>query len=314
MDLYPAQRPTSLPTLDGSCCVSTRISSHGEALQLWVPADAQGNVFEYYKDAGGARFAKTRTEKPYSGTATVTTANGTRVIDIAGLVATFPTMQMFADDHLLVVAPRCLRHTDGTFESNARIYRPDGTGQTEFSLGDGIQHLQCDLLGRIWVAYFDEGVYGNNGWGGDIVPIGAAGLVCFDRLGQRLWEFNPPKRLDWISDCYVLNVADNAVWACYYTGFPIVRIDSQFQIQAWRSDLSGPSQLAVAGDMVLAYGGDKANECWLLRLSDEIAERVSEVKLRLPDGFDLDAGTVIGRDRFLPVFANQLWFRFEVPA
>jgi hypothetical protein len=66
--------------------------------------------------------------------------------------------------------------------------------------------------------------------------------------------------------------------------------------------------------MVLAYGGDKANECWLLRLSDEIAERVSEVKLRLPDGFDLDAGTVIGRDRFLPVFANQLWFRFEVPA
>ena len=43
--------------------------------------------------------------------------------------------------------------------------------------------MQVDSLGRIWVSYADEGVYGNFGWGQPgPPPVGAAGLVCFRNL------------------------------------------------------------------------------------------------------------------------------------
>ncbi|WP_176444820.1 hypothetical protein [Paenibacillus herberti] len=34
----------------------------------------------------------------------------------------------------------------------------------EFLLGDGIQSVQVTDKGIIWTSYFDEGVFGNNGW------------------------------------------------------------------------------------------------------------------------------------------------------
>ncbi len=55
---------------------------------------------------------------------------------------------------------------DGTYDLNGRVFGPDGALRREFLLGDGIQDVQTTAEGDIWVSRFDEGVYGNLGWGG----------------------------------------------------------------------------------------------------------------------------------------------------
>ena len=146
-------------------------------------------------------------------------------------------------------------------------------------------------------------------------PIGASGLVCFNVGGQKIWEYKPPEGFGYIVDCYVLNCADDAVWACAYTHFPFIRVDHHFEVKAWSAEIRGPRQIAVDGDTVLAYGGyqEKAHDCWLLRLSDSLAHRVSQVRLELPDPVNLSEATVIGRGKFLNVVVNGFWYRFEVP-
>jgi hypothetical protein len=100
-----------------------------------------------------------------------------------------------------------------------------------FDLGDGSQDLQTTLDGKIWVSYFDEGVFGGG--------IGNQGLVCFDAAGVpvfRFAEFAEKHGLPMIYDCYAMNVAsENEIWLNYYTDFPLVRLRG-FQLdQVWSS-------------------------------------------------------------------------------
>jgi hypothetical protein len=200
---------------------------------------------------------------------------------------------------------------------NALVFDAHG-GVREFCLGDGIQHVQIDRLGRIWVGYFDEGVFGNFGWGisGASQPLGAAGLVCYDQYGRATWEYSPSDGLEYIADCYALNVAEEYVWACYYTDFPIIRIDPQGRVDGWRTDLSGPRELAVEGTSVLSFGGYSGHrtDCVLLRLGKDRAEVRADVKLRLPDSVDLDKAYVKGRGAMLHVVDNHTLFTFRVPS
>jgi len=234
------------------------------------------------------------------------------------VTAIYPSVQTLPGDNILVVARRCQRSDNGTHELNARVYRPDGSLESEFCLGDGIEHVQADSAGRLWVGYFDEGVFGNFGWGTShgATPIGVTGLVCFDVRGKKLWEFEPPPGFDSIADCYAMNVAEDAVWVCYYTEFPIVRVDSEHRATAWATGLRGPRELAVGKDYVLVYGGygERRTNCSLVRLLDGRAEDAGEVVLRLPNGFDPKGSTVIGRGKLLHVLAGDEWYVFRVPS
>jgi hypothetical protein len=78
-----------------------------------------------------------------------------------------------------------------------------------------------DDSASIWIAYFDEGVFGNLGWN---QPIGAAGLIRFSRHGDRLWTYTPPSGAAEIADCYALNVDARTTWIYYYTDFPLIQI------------------------------------------------------------------------------------------
>jgi hypothetical protein len=191
---------------------------------------------------------------------------------------------------------------------DARISYQDGSVKTEFHIGEAM-HIQADMQGQFWAGYSDEGIYSGRS------PLGGSGLICFDTDGRVQWDFLPPVGFDPISECYVLNCTNDAVWVCYYTDFPIMRIDSDFRVTAWTTDLSGPSQMAVHGDRLLVYGGyrENANDCWLLHLREYAAERIARVQLCLPPDVSLDRAEVIGRGRGLHVFANDLWFHFEVP-
>lgn len=318
IDLKPIQAPVPVPVPPGFRCVSTAIGARGEAIRLSVLAEIAEDIFGTVEQPGWATFPKTHTEQAYTATVSITTDSGTNLRQLPLMTATYPIVQILPEDSMLVVAARCQRFSDGTHEQNARVYRADGSLEVDFCLGDGIEHVQADRAGRLWVGYFDEGIFGNFGWEstGEAIPLGVAGLVCYHACGRKLWEFQPPEQFEHIADCYALNVTEEAVWGCYYVDFPIVRIDSQNRTKAWTTSLRGPRQLAVSGDAVLAYGGyrEKEQDCELLRLRDGKAEHVSRVVLHLPHSFDPKLTEVIGRGPFLHVFTSDEWYVFRVPS
>jgi len=294
---------------------ATAIGFTGELIRLWVPQDSVGLVFGRSTDRPDLpSFPKTHAKHAYAATVTVTTPHWENNYDLPELTTTFPMVALLPDERILIVGARCTRHPDGTAEQNASIFKADGSLESKFCLGDGIEHVQIDESGNIWVGYFDEGVYGNFGWGIN-ETLGGAGLVCFDDRGQAQWKFEPLESIGPIDDCYALNVGEDGVWTCYYSDFPITYVDKQHRMNAWTTDLSGPRAIAVSRDLILAYGGysDHRTDCSLLSLNGQKAISVAHVKFMLPPGFDLEAATVIGRGSFLHVVSGDQWHTFRVP-
>lgn len=293
--------------------VSVAVGLNGSAIRLLVPNEIADRLFATTEQPRFALFPKTKTED-YSSVVVVSGPAGIDELRLSGLTATFPQIEMLPGNEYLVVAPRCQRFSDGTHELNAKVYDSSGALKREFLLGDGIQHVQADVRGNIWVGYFDEGVYGNFGWQEAGGPFGAAGLSCFSDGGQKLWDFDPPEGFDQISDCYALNVTRRDVWAYYYTGFPFVRIDSRRQVRCWETESAGGSTFAVSEQKILLYGGyrDERTACKLFTIGDKGAELVAHVSLVLPIEVELSKSTVIGRDEELHVFSGDNWYRFSI--
>lgn len=136
-------------------------------------------------------------------------------------VPLIPTaVDLFSDGTILIVQGRCLK--DGNYiEKNARRYNRDGELVEAFTLGDGIEHMQIDETDTIWVAYFDEGIFGNFGWD---EPMGSEGLVAYGINGQKLWG----ARKYGIVDCYALNVVSSKeVNFYYYDDFFLVQLNER---------------------------------------------------------------------------------------
>ncbi|MBV8650453.1 MAG: hypothetical protein JO255_03235 [Alphaproteobacteria bacterium] len=177
----------------------------------------------------------------------------------------FPRFDRLDAQHWLVVAARC---ADG--EANARLFDEQGSVTRRFCLGDGIKHVQCDGARRIWVGYFDEGVFGNQGWKPNTsLDAPMLGLNRFDENGLMTWAHTDHE----LYDCYAMNVMPDAVWACYYSNFPILRIDGDGHTRLWESDKAGASLLAVDGEHVVLLSGygEAASTGWLARLTHEVS-------------------------------------------
>lgn len=313
VELYPVGTPQKLARHEGYKVVSTEVGPRGEALRLLASDESAQSIFARIQQPGWASFPKTRTESEYPAVLFVCGQNGIEEFHLPSLKATFPKVQTLPNDEILVVAPRCRKFQDGSHELNARVYDAGGGLKREFLLGDGIEHVQTDRKGNIWVGYFDEGVFGNYGWGHSNDRLGAAGLTCFNDKGEKLWDFQPPAGCDHISDCYALNVSKDGVWTYYYTGFPIVRIDSDWRARAWNTQTAGGRQFAVHGGHILLYGGygEHRNDCKLLRLRENTADVAAEVTLALPNDVELSKSSVIGRDNKLHVFYEDDWYAFS---
>jgi len=148
-------------------------------------------------------------------------------------------------------------------DTNARILAPDGALLSRLSLGDAIEHLQCDAMGGIWVGYFDE-ASGKE-------PPGAYGVNRF-RADGTIWSspnsgLEPP-----IYDCDAMTVGPDGVWLCYYADFPIVHVAFGGALRQWRNDaIRGPCVVAADGALAVLLGGyeKEAGTGALLRLGDD---------------------------------------------
>ncbi|MDQ3034374.1 MAG: hypothetical protein M3Y87_18345 [Myxococcota bacterium] len=159
-------------------------------------------------------------------------------------------------DGALLVGARCQWRPSGA-DQNAVIRGWDGSIVRRMTLGDGISDVRVTPDGTIWCGYFDEGVLGSFGWGaGGAPPIGAPGIVAFDRFGRVKRTYDPVAAgTGSICDVYALNVAgDDDVWACCYEDFPIVHLDAE-RARSWELGIAAHA-LAVRGARALLAGTD----------------------------------------------------------
>ena len=203
-------------------------------------------------------------------------------------------------------------------EDNLRILQPDGVVAGRFCIGDGVKHLQCDNRGGIWVGYFDEGVYGNMGWewhSGRPEPIGAAGLNCFSARGDVVWRLRPSRTQPAISDCYALNVSWEAAWACYYTDFPILRVEPDGDVHLWSRGIRGVQSLIVKAEHAVLFGGngEERGRVALVMFNQQTTKMARTFNVEIEPGLPLsDADTVIGRGDRLHVVSGCVWRRASV--
>jgi len=102
------------------------------------------------------------------------------VTQIVELPLAHITMQPTPGGRFLVAGARC-RWRPGGPDPNAVLYDTGGQPVSAHVLGDGLAHLQATSTGHLWAGYFDEGIYGNYGWGrdGTAPPVGAPGIIRF---------------------------------------------------------------------------------------------------------------------------------------
>ena len=131
-------------------------------------------------------------------------------------------------------------------EDNALVVSDQGEKLASFTIGDAVEDVQATQDGTIWVSYFDEGMTGpprngsgRSGW--------LSGLVNWSLDGQILYEYPPG-----MMDCYAINLEnDNSLWACYYTGFPLVNIARDHVERCYPATVCGAKVLAVSRRGVL---------------------------------------------------------------
>jgi hypothetical protein len=290
--------------------IASSIAANGEAVLLTVAPEFEKAAFGREERKGFVIFPFSKAKPRYP--ATFIRFDGREILqktELSDVDIAFPSVQPLPDGEVLLVGARC-HYRDGDPEKNAVVFGENGKVLRRFVLGDGINSIQTTEEGMIWVSYFDEGVFGNFGWN---QPMGASGLICFDSTGHVLWEFKPPAGFDTICDCYALNVAKNAVWACYYTDFPLVKINSDKQMQGWKNEVGGVSVLAVDGDRALLWGGygGKHSRCVVQNIGTDSLTQPREIKIELPAGINLTGATVMGRDSILHAFIGNSWFTFD---
>ena len=311
------QHGTITGVRDDDVLVSSSIGPAGEAVALWSTAEDAAALTSAATEPGGPSFPSSTTERPVAAQVTVQHPELRFTVPIAELTLAHPSVQVLPGERILVVAARCRWRPDGP-ERNAIVYAADGRVVTEQTLGDGIGHVLATGAGEVWVGYFDEGIYGNYGWGHDgaPAPLGAPGLVRFSADLEPAWRY--PSHVDnpWgaIDDCYALNLAGDTAWTCYYSDFSLVRIQDG-TLTGWRNTLvHGATALAVDGTRVALFGGygPDRDRLVLADLGHGQLRRRAEYRLTLPDGSPLPAAQVVGRGPHLHVLAGRAWFRLDL--
>ena len=226
------------------------------------------------------------------------------------LLTPFPIVDRFPDGRWLVASARAIVGAD------ARILSADGDELSRIHLGDGIERLKIDNTAHIWVGWFDEGVFGNEGW---IVPNlewppSCYGLAAFDEFGQVAAQASDlPQELA-ISDCHAVNVIDAAAYACTCGDFPIALMSLREPLRWWTTELSGTRALAIQPPHVVAVGGygEESDRAVLLRLEDQDVAVIREWRLPFKAGFPVSVSLVDGRGEVLHIVHEGLWHRWRV--
>lgn len=208
----------------------------------------------------------------------------------------FSFVDRFPDGRLLLVASRCDDDIDGSWMPNAFIYDVQGHLLDSYCLDDGIQNVQIDEQGQIWVSYFDEGIYADAMTSSN----GAFGLVAFNDRGEVQYK----NRQYPIDDCYALNVCSSKeVWFFYYSDFRFVRISQEDLV--CEAPTIAFSQFARYGEYLLAADHQDVQ---LLQRDGTIFQPIRSIRFVSEQGEILSSDLTMRQDLIVLSTSNQLFF------
>jgi hypothetical protein len=318
LPVLQVRRHSVIDGRDDDVRVCASVGPAGEVVAVWTTAEDLEGVTSTTVSAGGASFPDPGAARPVTARVTVHAPELAAVTRIQDLALAHITVQPMPGGRFLVVGARCRWRRDGP-DRNAVLYDADGQVVSEHVLGDGIGHVLATSTGQVWVGYFDEGIYGNYGWGlaDSEEPVGAYGIVRFSPSLEAAWHFPRYTEVgpwDAVNDCYALNVGDTCTWACYDSDFPVVCIRDG-HVTGWDNDVKGAGALAVAGSSVALFGGygPDYDRLALTTLDAGRAEPAGQYRIVLPGGEPLPPGTeVIGRGSRLHFLTGTNWYQLEV--
>ena len=191
---------------DGDVLVCASVGPAGEVAAVWTAPESLGAVTSTTVSAAGACFPDPAAARPVQARIKVHTPDLAAVTPITGLPLAHITVQPMPGGTFLVAGARCRWRRDGP-DRNGMLYDADGQIVAEGVLGDGIGHVLATSDGQVWVGCFDEGIYGNYGWGQDGTeePVGAYGIVRFSPELEPAWYYPRYTEVgpwDAVSDCY----------------------------------------------------------------------------------------------------------------
>jgi hypothetical protein len=296
------------PLPDGWHLVTYSILSGGQLAIVGSDADL---THEWRRDAEGRVLGKP-SEVAAQASGQIWTFDGAELK--AGpafpLQTPFPLVDRFSNGRWLIATSR---KWEGTSD---RILAEDGRELAVLQLGDGIMHLKIDGSDRIWVGWFDEGVFGNEGWRAPDLewPPSAYGLAAFSDEGRVLRVSEGAAPEDRIADCYALNVVGDAAWACTYPGSPISLSEAGSTFRWWRTNLPASVALAISAPYFLAAGGygDNGDKVILGRLDTEQTTVIGEWRLPFRVGFSTSADIVDAREDRLHVVVDGVWHVWRI--
>ena len=296
--------------------VTASVDADGSVYALWAEPADRAMLTGRTVSPAGVSFADPRTARPTRAVITVHGEDERAALRVNGLDLAHVTVQPMPDGETLIVGARAMWHPDGA-DQNAVIIDGDGRRLASATFGDGIEHVQTTPSGKIWVGYFDEGVFGNNDWGSPgPAPLGHTGLVQYTASLTPDWSFPSGAADTWgsIDDCYALNLADETAWTCYYSDFPVVRIEGG-DVSGWQNSVRGVKALAINGDRVLLAGGYRPDSDRVVAARMDEGRLVPELvsRLVLPGGGRFPASaSIVGRGDSLFVVADHTCYRLSV--
>lgn len=298
------------PVETGDVPTSMGIGPNQQALVVWSTPAGRDALRAVTVNPAGASFPDARAAEPVAIRITTHDPEPSGLVRIAELPVAHSFVQPLPVGSVLLVGARCHWGPEGADE-NAIIYEADGTVRTTATVGDGIEHVQATDSGEVWIGYFDEGVYGNYGWGAGTgpEPIGSHGLLRWSHDLSLSWRYPYESEFGVIDDCYALNVVGNSAWACYYSGFPIVEIRDG-EIAGWRNDVSGARALLVDGQHVALVGGYGPHRDRIVAgvLRNGVFEVEQTRRLVLEDGNELPPVPLLARGPRLHAIIGRDWF------
>lgn len=320
MKEIPLQRVAGIPSPPkGFKFVSVSVSLSGMAQFLYIEAKAENLVHRQTKSDGFAVFPVPDMGKSFRYKLVLTDGQGSSEIDFPPFEFAFPKVDVLADGSAVIVGSRCRWRSKDDYDVNAMVFDCATGQEIRFLAGDGVQDIGVDGQDRIWISYFDEGIFGNFGWGdldrnGERTsdPVGGSGLNCFDRRGEMIWRHDQEQRF--IDDCYALNVTRDETHFYFYSDFDLGHVSRDFTTFYRKTDISGAHAFAISPDRVLFSGqyDDPPDRVYLLSLQGSDIGKPEKGRLFLPRGKIPKQATLIGRGSTLHIFTKRDWYKVSL--
>lgn len=193
--------------------------------------------------------------------------DGTRLHNGPTVSLESPSLKLagFPDGRWLIAA------TNGSDEPNGRLLAPNGTLLGSMRLGDAIEYLSVDGDDRVWVGWFDEGIFGNMDRFVDATSRTAVVAACFAVDGALVSVGPVPEAAGFLADVEAMTVVDDGAWVCAYTEYPLLYLRPGHPVRWWRNDLAGVKAIAADDRHALLAGGcgDSAARLALVVLSGD---------------------------------------------